>query len=56
LDLLKKFLIFDPQKRITIEQALKHPYLSALHCPEDEPTTEPVLSIDFEFEKHSLTL
>ncbi len=38
LDLLKKLLIFDPNKRITIEEALKHPFLEALHCPEDEVT------------------
>ena len=27
LDLLKKFLHFNPEKRITIEEALEHPYL-----------------------------
>jgi len=48
--LLKKLLTFDPTKRITVDEALKHPYLSALHCPDDEPTTKPVLPIDFEFE------
>jgi len=36
LDLLSKFLIFDPSKRITVEEALNHPYLSTFHCPEDE--------------------
>lgn len=28
--------MFDPNKRITVEEALNHPYLQALHCPEDE--------------------
>jgi mitogen-activated protein kinase 1/3 len=56
IDLLRKLLIFDPIKRITIDQALQHPYLAALHCPEDEPTTNPVSIVDFEFEKHNLTL
>jgi len=33
LDLLKKFMTFDPKKRITVEEALSHPYLEALHFP-----------------------
>lgn len=36
VDLLRKLLTFDASKRITVEEALKHPYLSALHCPDDE--------------------
>jgi len=36
VDLLRKLLTFDASKRITVEDALKHPYLSALHCPDDE--------------------
>lgn len=36
IDLLKKFLTFDASKRITVEEALRHPYLSALHYPDDE--------------------
>ena len=47
-------LIFDPKKRITVEEALKHPYLAALHCPDDEPTTEPVSAFDFDFEIYDL--
>lgn len=31
IDLLKKLLLFDPEKRITVEQALQHPYLADLH-------------------------
>jgi serine/threonine protein kinase len=31
IDLLKKMLLFDPSKRITAEEALKHPYFSELH-------------------------
>eukprot|EP00828_Plagiopyla_frontata_P047737 TRINITY_DN8920_c0_g2_i2.p1 TRINITY_DN8920_c0_g2~~TRINITY_DN8920_c0_g2_i2.p1 ORF type:complete len:298 (+),score=40.30 TRINITY_DN8920_c0_g2_i2:122-895(+) len=56
LDLLKKFLIFDPTKRITVNEALNHPYLATFHCPEDEPVTKPVEPVDFEFEAHALTL
>ena len=47
-------LVFDPEKRITVEQALKHPYLAELHCEEDEPTGEPVSHFDFDFEFYSL--
>lgn len=28
IDLLKKMLTFDPAKRITVDQALQHPYMS----------------------------
>lgn len=37
LDLLEKMLLFDPNKRITVEKALEHPYLARLHEPDDEP-------------------
>jgi len=56
LDLLRKLMVFDPEKRITVEDALKHPYLAALHFPEDEPTSEPVPGAEFEFEKYPLSL
>jgi hypothetical protein len=29
-------LVFDPSKRISVDDALKHEYLASLHCPEDE--------------------
>lgn len=56
LDLLKKLLIFDPTKRITLEEALKHPYLKELHCPEDEPVAKNVSKMEFEFEKYNINL
>jgi len=30
-------LTFDEKKRITINDAIKHPYFKDLHDPEDEP-------------------
>jgi len=56
MDLLKKMLVFNPARRITIEEALSHPYLVALHYPEDEPVREPVSLFDFEFERQLLTM
>ena len=54
IDLLEKMLTFDPQKRISVEDALAHPYLANLYLPDDEPTGEPVSRFDFEFELFSL--
>ena len=42
LDLLEKLLAFNPVKRISVEDALKHPYLEPYHDPDDEPTAEPI--------------
>ncbi|CAG9331548.1 unnamed protein product [Blepharisma stoltei] len=56
LDLLRKMLIFNPEKRITVQAALEHPYLATFHCEEDEPTTTPVSMFDFEFEKQPLMM
>ena len=38
IDLMEKMLQFDPRKRITVEEALKHPYLAALHDASAEPS------------------
>ncbi len=48
LDLLEKMLVFDPAKRITIDKALKHPYLAALHDPTIEVVCETPWNSDFE--------
>jgi len=37
LDLLRWTLAFDPAKRITVNEALSHPYLAAWHREDDEP-------------------
>ena len=54
IDLLKKMLTYDPADRITVAEALKHPYLKQLHFPDDEPVTQLVSAFDFDFEKYSL--
>lgn len=37
LDLLEKMLMFDPTERITVTEALEHPWLASYHEPDDEP-------------------
>ena len=54
IDLLKKMLTFDPAKRISLEDALGHPYMKNLHFVDDEPVGEPVSRFDFDFELYSL--
>ena len=53
LDLLRKMLSIHPKKRITVEEALAHPFFSQLHSPEDEPVCEHG-SFDFSFEDDQL--
>lgn len=36
IDLLDKMLIFNPEDRITVEEALAHPYLEQYYDPSDE--------------------
>ncbi|KAJ3193407.1 Mitogen-activated protein kinase [Irineochytrium annulatum] len=48
LDLLERLLTFDPALRMTVEEALSHPYLEAYHDAEDEPTHD--RKFDFAFE------
>ena len=48
LDLLERLLAFDPAERITVEEALEHPYLAIWHDPNDEP--ECPTPFDFSFE------
>lgn len=52
IDFLTKTLTFDPKKRITVEEALAHPYLEAYHDPDDEPEAPPLDPEFFEFDLH----
>ncbi|KAG7385487.1 hypothetical protein PHYPSEUDO_001437 [Phytophthora pseudosyringae] len=53
LDLLEKMLVFDPRKRITIQEALAHPYLSMVRDRSVEKTCP--TPFDFAFENTDLT-
>ena len=41
-------LEINPSKRITAEEALKHPYLESFHDDNDEPKFEGNINFDFE--------
>ena len=58
VDLLEKLLIFNPAKRITVEDALDHPYLKLYHDPTDEPLAEKIPDdfFDFDRRKDELTI
>lgn len=48
LDLLERMLHFSPERRITVEEALAHPYLSKCHDVNDEPVCARPFSFEFE--------
>jgi mitogen-activated protein kinase 1/3 len=54
IDLARRMLTWDPRNRITVEEALEHPFLAQLHDPFDEPVTFPIP--DFEFETPEYTM
>ncbi len=50
-------LQINPSKRISVEEALNHPFMESLHYDDDEPTcSEPLNEFDFNFEKFKLSL
>jgi len=50
LSMLDYLLIFNPNRRITVEDALKHPYLAQYYDPSDEPTAPDPFTFDMELD------
>lgn len=48
IDLLKKLLQFNPEKRITADKALKHPFVALFHNPSDEPVCNHTIKLYFD--------
>lgn len=45
LDLMRQCLQFNPAKRISADDSLRHPYVAQFHNPEDEPVAEEPIKI-----------
>lgn len=52
VDLLKKMLQINPKKRITVDDALMHPFFNSIRDPRDMYTTNSVF--DYSFENQTL--
>ena len=48
LDLIRKMLIFNPNNRISVEEALRHPYLKDFHVPQEEIEYKGVIEISID--------
>jgi len=48
IDLMDKMLRFDPSRRMTVDEALQHPYLADYHYPDDEPAAASTVRFDFD--------
>ncbi|CAG9314859.1 unnamed protein product [Blepharisma stoltei] len=48
IDLLEKLLAFNPSQRLTVEEALRHPYLADLHDSDEEPVSQETIAFEFE--------
>jgi mitogen-activated protein kinase 1/2 len=49
VDLLQRMLVFDPSKRITVDDALAHPYMAPLYDPAMNPPAE--VPVDLEIDE-----
>ncbi|XP_078439105.1 mitogen-activated protein kinase 4-like [Wolffia australiana] len=49
VDLLQKMLVFDPSKRISVDEALQHPYMAPLYDPKACPAA--LLPVDLDLDE-----
>eukprot|EP01022_Parablepharisma_sp_SALTPOND_P031620 TRINITY_DN809_c1_g1_i1.p1 TRINITY_DN809_c1_g1~~TRINITY_DN809_c1_g1_i1.p1 ORF type:complete len:351 (+),score=27.54 TRINITY_DN809_c1_g1_i1:2751-3803(+) len=54
LDFVKRMLQFNPNKRLTVEQALRHPYVAQFHCAEEEISCKKIIEIPLDDHKYSI--
>jgi len=50
LNMLDYLLTFNPNRRVSVEEALKHPYLAQYYDPSDEPTAPHLFTFDMELD------
>lgn len=55
VDLLERMLVFTPSERITMDEALKHPYFASVAPQYTDPEPELDDSFEFDFEKQKLS-
>lgn len=55
-DLVEQMLKFDPAQRISVNDALAHPYLAQYHEPIDEPVHQHPLQYDLSFEQEDYSI
>ncbi|VAI34505.1 unnamed protein product [Triticum turgidum subsp. durum] len=48
IDLLQKMLVFDPSNRISVTEALEHPYMSTLYDPDANPPAQAPIDLDID--------
>ena len=48
--MLDSLLTFNPNRRVSVEDALKHPYLAQYYDPSDEPTAPQLFTFDMELD------
>ncbi|XP_042040521.1 mitogen-activated protein kinase 7-like isoform X1 [Salvia splendens] len=48
IDLLERMLVFDPTKRISVAEALSHPYIAGLYDPSCNPPAQYKINVDID--------
>lgn len=51
LDLMSKLLVFNPEKRLSVDEAIRHPYLAQFHNSADEPILSAPIHISIDDNK-----